>query len=134
MQANSFNRAADVRSINDALQSHVEWKVRLRSAIRAREPLDVDAIRLDSVCKMGIWLYGEGERWGKLAAHLRETHAEFHAAAAGVAEACNAGNFELAEQMMGPGSAYMKATTAVRTAIFDLVARSRHEQPQQKLA
>jgi len=134
MVPESFDRVTAVRGINDALQSHVEWKVRLRSAVRGREILDVASVRLDSVCKMGMWLYAQGARWGDLADDLKRTHAEFHLAAAHVAEACNAGHYELAEQMMGPGSSYMKATSAVRSAIFDLVSRSRQEQARTRSA
>lgn len=132
--AGNFDRVHDVRGFNDLLQSHVEWKIQLRAEIRAHHTLDVAAIRLDSVCKMGLWLYGEGERWDHLAGELRHAHAEFHLAAARVAEACNAGEYDLAEQMLGPGSAFMKTTSAVRNAVFDLVARSRHEQPRAKTA
>lgn len=134
MIPNSLDRVREVRSLNELMQKHLDWRVWFRTAIRKHEELDVAAIRLDCICQMGIWLHLEGDRWGDLATDLRHKHTAFHLAAAQVAAVSNDGDYYLAEQMVGPGSEFMRASSAVRTAIFDLVASSRRAQPIAKEA
>jgi len=129
-----MDRVREVRSLNDVLQKHLDWRAWFRAAIRKHEELDVAATRLDCICPMGIWLHLESDRWGDLSADLRQKHAEFHLAAAQVAAVSNDGDYYLAEQMVGPGSEFMRASSAVRTAIFDLVASSRRQQALAKEA
>lgn len=120
-----IERVREVRSLNGLLQDHLDWRIHFRSSVCKRDALDVATVRLDTICKMGIWLHGDGTQLGDLVAELRQKHAEFHLAAAEVAAVCNDGEYGLGEQMVGPGSAFMQASSAVRTALFDLVARTR---------
>ncbi len=117
-------------TVEDMLQCHAEWKIRFRAAIRNREVFDLGEIRRDDACQMGAWLYGGEVRDDALARELRKKHAEFHLAAAAVAEVSNAKNFSLAEAMLGPGTDFMKATSAVRRAACAMGTRTAARQVQ----
>jgi methyl-accepting chemotaxis protein len=111
-------------NVEDMLQCHAEWKIRFRATIRNRELFNLGEIRRDDACQMGAWLYGGGLPDNAATRELRRKHAEFHLAAADVAEVSNSKNFALAEQMLGPGTEFMKATSAVRRAACAMGTRT----------
>ncbi len=99
--------------LKDAIDKHVSWKVKLRSAITKQEKLDAATIARDDCCELGRWLYGEGRsKYAALPAFAQcvEKHRRFHAEAGQVAEAINAGLYTQAEGLLGAGSPYSQAT------------------------
>ncbi len=110
-------------NLDDAIAKHVEWKVKLRSAMIKKEKLDPDAIRRDNACELGKWLHGPGQtqhgRHGSFP-ELVQKHAEFHKQAALVATEINAGHNDKATQMLDAGSSYSSASSAVGASIARL--------------
>ncbi|HXD39760.1 MAG TPA: CZB domain-containing protein [Ramlibacter sp.] len=110
-------------NLENAIAAHAEWKSRLRIAIRKQEKLDADEIALDDQCPLGKWLHGEGKgQYGRLAyfSNCVTKHAQFHKSAAHVARTINAGKYGEAQTMLGLGSPYAEASTAVAVAIIHL--------------
>lgn len=110
-------------NLDEAIQKHAEWKVKLRSAITKKETLDAATIRQDNACILGKWLHGEGKaQYGNKPsfANLVAKHAEFHHNASKVADAINARKYDAAETMLGVGSQYGNASLTVAAAISAL--------------
>lgn len=67
--------------LNQAIDNHIEWKVKLRSAISKEESSDVETNSKDNCCDLGKWLHGDAKATlGKFANHSNfiAKHAEFH--------------------------------------------------------
>ncbi|MFN7088055.1 MAG: CZB domain-containing protein [Burkholderiales bacterium] len=110
-------------NLDEAIAKHAEWKVKFRSAIGKKEKLDAPAISVDNRCDLGKWLHGEGKMAHGAKAEYRTLvarHAEFHKAAGKVAEAINAGKYDVAEKMLAPATEYGVASSNVATAITSL--------------
>jgi methyl-accepting chemotaxis protein len=78
---------------------------------------------MDNQCPLGKWLHGEGKgQYGRLGSFGQcvTKHAEFHKSAGSVARTINSGKYSEAEAMLGAGSAYVDASTAVAVAIMSL--------------
>jgi hypothetical protein len=109
--------------LNNAMQKHTEWKIKLRSAISKQETLDVATISRDNCCEFGIWLHGEAKmKFNRLASYTDcvTKHASFHVAAGKVAATINSKKYTEAEAMLGVGSTYTTASSAVGVAIMRL--------------
>lgn len=109
--------------LDHASQAHVEWKVKLRLAITKKEQLDARTIGADNCCALGQWLHGDAKtRYGQLAAYKDcvTKHAAFHREAGAVAQAINQQQYAKAESMLGAGTPYALATSAVGSAILGL--------------
>lgn len=109
--------------LNNAIQAHAEWKVKLRAAIAKKEKMDDTKLSKDNVCSLGQWLHGEGKGpYGRLASYARcvEEHAKFHRCAGDVARTINAGRLSEAEAMLGHGTPYSGASNAVALAVTAL--------------
>lgn len=103
-----------------AIDAHRQWKVRLRTAIAERAPLDAQTICRDDRCPLGQWLHGAGRRrWGSQPNFmaLMQKHAEFHEVAGGVARQINAGSFEEAEHLIGSSSRFARVSAEVGTLL-----------------
>lgn len=110
-------------NLNQAIEKHAEWKVKFRSAISKKETMDADTIAKDNCCDLGKWLHGDARvQYGKLGSYAQclVKHATFHAEAGKVARAINAQHFDQAEAMLGNGTSYFQASTAVGMAINQL--------------
>lgn len=110
-------------NLDEAIQKHSEWKVKLRAAASKKETLDAATIRQDNACTLGKWLHGEGKtQYGSKMSftNLVAKHADFHHNAGKVAEAINAKKYNAAETMLGIGSQYGHASLAVAAAITAL--------------
>lgn len=92
-------------AIKKAIGAHGMWKARLKGAIdHGKIEIPVATIRVDNQCEFGKWLYGttiaanvkNSERYKK----IRGLHAEFHAAAAKVAEHAVASQRNEAERLL----------------------------------
>ncbi|MBR7800872.1 CZB domain-containing protein [Undibacterium fentianense] len=109
--------------LTQAVAKHVEWKTKLRAAIAKKEQLDEKTISADNCCDLGKWLHGAAKpSVGTLPAYKDTVlkHAAFHKEAGKVASAINAKKFTEAEAMLGNGTAYASASTAVGIAIANL--------------
>ncbi len=109
--------------LNHAIEKHVEWKLRFRSAIAKHETMDADTIGKDNRCELGKWLHGEARvLFSGLQSYppCVERHAQFHAEAARVAQAINQKRYAEAEAMLGGETPYADASTAVGGAIMRL--------------
>lgn len=109
--------------LNEAIQKHAEWKVKFRAAINKQETMDAATIRQDNCCLLGKWLHGEGQ--SQHGSHATFTnvvakHADFHRSAGKVADAINARKYAAAEIMLGGGTEYGLASSAVTAAISTL--------------
>ena len=110
-------------NLDVAIQKHTEWRMKFRKAMMTKETMDAATIGKDNCCELGKWLYGEGKKaYGKLKtfADCLEAHKAFHVEAGKVAAAINAKMFAEAAQMIGSGSAYLKASTVTGGAILKL--------------
>ncbi|MBI2384102.1 MAG: CZB domain-containing protein [Gammaproteobacteria bacterium] len=113
--------------LNHAIEKHAEWKVKFRSAIGRHESMDAATIAKDNCCELGKWLHGEGKAThGTLPGYAQclAKHAAFHVEAGKVAHAINARKYGEADTMLGAGSAYVQASSAVAIAIMQLKKES----------
>jgi len=109
-------------NLDDAIESHNDWKRWLAEALARGEKLDVATIAACDCCRLGKWLGGEGARLhgGKPAFKACEAkHAAFHCEAGQVAAAINAKDFKVAAAMLETGR-YSAASSAIRAALLDL--------------
>jgi len=109
--------------LDKALEKHSEWKVKLRTAISKREEMDAATISRDDCCDFGKWLHHDVK--SRLAhepsyADCVDRHAAFHIEAGRIANMINAKKFSEAETLLGNGSAFVAASTAVGVAIMRL--------------
>jgi methyl-accepting chemotaxis protein len=109
--------------LDKALEKHSEWKVKLRTAISKREEMDAATISRDDCCDFGKWLHHDVKH--HLAhepsyADCVSKHAAFHLEAGKIANMINAKKYSEAEAMLGSGSAFVSASTAVGVAIMRL--------------
>lgn len=109
--------------LNNAAQTHAQWKVKLRAAIAKREQMDIATLSRDDCCELGQWLHGEGRaQFGRLVSHTDcvKKHVVFHAEVAKVAMAVNAARYQAAETMLGAGTPYAQASSAMAVAFMNL--------------
>ncbi|MEL3912684.1 MAG: CZB domain-containing protein [Treponema pedis] len=105
------------------MKRHVEWKVKLRTAIDLHEKLDAETISKDNKCEFGEWLHSEAtEKYRNLPsfAVCLAKHAQFHKEAGKVASTINAGKFEEAELMLNSDSSFSAASSEVASAVTAL--------------
>ena len=110
-------------NLDNAVETHAQWKTKLRTAIAKREQLYVVTLSRDDCCELGEWLYGPGgARYGKLAAHADcvHKHKVFHAEVSKVAKAVNAQKFDAADSMLNSGTAYAKASSDLSVSFLRL--------------
>jgi hypothetical protein len=110
------------------LSAHLNWKARLRDAVRLAEKFDVETVRKDDCCPLGQWLHGKGRtQWGHLPGltRLLDEHAAFHREAGRVAEVANRGDEAGVQRLLGTGSAFSRATQGTVMALkgFELEMR-----------
>lgn len=110
-------------NLDNAVQTHAQWKTRLRSAIAKHETLDLITLSRDDQCELGQWLHGEGKaRYGLLKAHADcvHKHLAFHREVTKVARSVNAKQFDTVEGQLGPASDYAKASSALSVSFLQL--------------
>lgn len=114
--------------LDQAIQKHSEWKIKFRTAISKKEAMDAATISKDNCCELGKWLHGDAStKFGDLASHSEcvTKHAAFHVEAGKVAAAINQKKYAEAEQMIGAGTSYTTASSAVAGAILKLKKEAR---------
>jgi aerotaxis receptor len=112
--------------LESAIEAHLQWKAKLRNAVRRKEHLDAEAICRDDRCELGRWIHGDGKaRWRHVPAftELLARHASFHQEVGKIARQVNAGQLDAAMAAMNGGTPFAVATQATVVAIKAL----RHE-------
>ncbi len=110
-----------ITSLDQALEAHSIWKLKLLAAVESGEVLDIVQIKRDDCCGLGTWIYSEGKR---LYGHkpeftmLVERHKEFHLITSIVAGIVNAKNTETSIAMIGRNSQFSAASMEVGMAII----------------
>lgn len=96
---------AEVQGLNfySAMQAHQAWKRRLIQLVQGEtsDAIDIERLRCDTCCELGNWLHTRAQvprRYFGVFERLIEDHAQFHHAAAKVAEQVQAGQRQLAMQ------------------------------------
>lgn len=110
-------------NLDNAVQAHAQWKTKLRSAISKHEQLDLMTLSRDDRCELGQWLHGEGKAsYGGLTSHADcvHKHVIFHSEVTKVARAVNAGQFDVATDMLNAGTSYAKASSALSVSFLQL--------------
>lgn len=110
-------------SLDTAFKAHHNWKLSLQEAINRDELLDVEAIKRDDCCPLGIWLYREGrDRYGHLPEFmdLVAKHKNFHEVTSFVARIINGKDFETAKSMLSASNQFGTASREVGMAIITL--------------
>lgn len=108
--------------LDKAIQAHSNWKMKLRSAIDAKESMDAATISRDDCCEFGKWLHGAGKRkFGGMATFCdcKDKHAAFHKEAGIVAQLINSKKYDEATAALD-GNAYSKASSEVGVAVLHL--------------
>ncbi len=110
------------KKIDDALDAHARWKIRLKDAIKAGgADLNPAEVRLDNRCDFGKWLHGSdipaGVRASTHYATAVRLHAAFHQAAADVVDKVKAGDHASAESSMKMGGAFSRASAELSGAL-----------------
>lgn len=109
--------------VNAAVEAHLQWKVKLRSAIAQHERLDAQSICRDDACVLGKWLHNSGQRryaGRTLFTELVDKHRGFHRVAGHIAETINQGQYDQAERMLGAGGEFARASNEVSLALNGL--------------
>ena len=110
-------------NLDNAVQTHAQWKTKLRSAIAKHEQLDLVTLSRDDCCELGKWLHGEGRTsYGRLTSHndCLSKHLVFHSEVTKIARTVNSKQFEAAEVMLGAGTTYAKASNALSVSFLQL--------------
>lgn len=109
--------------LDKAVQTHVGWKMKFRSAIAKHEHLDAATILKDDCCEVGKWLHSSGKmalggkaEFGK----ALTAHKAFHAEAGKIAQLINAKKYDEAEKQLGAGTSYTHASNSVSSALIAL--------------
>ena len=87
----------------EIISAHVRWKQRLLDYIAdSSEKLDPALVGADDHCKLGKWIYGEGQAYAGLPhfEKVRAEHANFHKHAAAVVTFVNLGDHATAQQVL----------------------------------
>jgi methyl-accepting chemotaxis protein len=116
--------------LDHANMAHAQWKVKLRSAISAKEAMDTATISKDNKCEFGQWLHGDAKaKFGHLSSYGKcvAAHAAFHIEAGKVATLINAKRYDDAAAMLGMGTPFAESSGNVTTAIFAM-QKQVHEQ------
>ena len=108
---------------DEAVLAHIEWKKRLFDYLIKRDgSLDPAQLEVDNRCELGCWIYGEASQYSRYPEHntLRREHARFHKAVRDVVRGSLLGLSIKPEILLGTGSEFGRASTAVVTAISAL--------------
>lgn len=105
----------------EIISAHVRWKQRLLDYIADNsEKLDPALVATDDHCKLGKWIYGEGQAYAGLPHFdkVRAEHAAFHKHAAAVVTFVNRGDHATAKQVLH--GEYAKVSNSLKREILVL--------------
>jgi len=109
--------------LDNAINTHAEWKVKFRLAIANQETLDADSIARDNNCDMGKWIYGEAKsKYGTLPSYIElvSKHAHFHKVSGHIAGLINDKKYDEATALIAAETDYADASKGCSTAILQL--------------
>jgi len=118
--------AKTIVNAQDAIASHIRWRITLLLATTVREPLTERAmlsIRYPAECSLGKWLLSDRMQ------HLRNTpeyhtvdelHHAFHEQMRRVADLINAGEFEEAQRLLNAPEPFQSTSNAFANSITAL--------------
>jgi hypothetical protein len=110
----------------DAIASHVRWKITLLLATRMREPLSrraTHAIQHQQDCSIQIWLLSKHTLHLRAAPEYRavcDLHTAFHGVMQRIADLINAGQFDQAEHLLNSPEPLQNASNSLANAIMAL--------------
>lgn len=110
-------------NLDSAIQKHMEWKVKFRTAISKQEQMDAVTIGKDNCCELGKWLHGEGKTHCRNLASYATTlskHAAFHVEAGKIAITINAKKYTEAEAMLAGSSPFSTISSEVGILLMRL--------------
>ncbi len=123
--ATALLHSGPANAFEEAVHAPEQWKAMFARAIRdGGGGLRVETVRRDDQCLLGQWLYGDAGRSvdnPAAFAMLRDVHAEFHKAAAGVLSLALAGNTRAAVRAMDPGDPYGQWSAILVVALMRYV-------------
>jgi len=97
-----------------AMAAHTSWKAKFKKLAAGELKLEGADVRRSDACDFGKWLAGSGRALlGTGHGAIDAAHKHFHAAAASVVEAHNAGNHQEVEKALGLGGGFSSASAAL---------------------
>jgi methyl-accepting chemotaxis protein len=99
--------------------AHSTFKRRFHEHLRGKHELDVETVRQVTLCNMGRWLIGEGQKYKDLPEYqaLVVKHARFHDMAADVLERAATLAENEALKLVGPDTDFERASRECVAAI-----------------
>ena len=119
--------------LQDALVRHLDWKVRLRTALAENCPLDVEAASNHEDCALGRWLKGEAAaRYGHLPSYRAccAHHEQFHEEAGQVVRCIAEQHKAEAQARLAMSGAFSNASSV----LIESLKRLREDAKQQAWA
>lgn len=110
-------------NFDDAVMAHLNWKVKLRTAMMDDLVLDAETISRDNACPLGKWLHGGAKtKYGQLASYhgCVHAHADFHREAGKVAVLINQKKHAEAEAALANGAPFTAASNTAVLAITQM--------------
>ncbi|MFO0600555.1 MAG: CZB domain-containing protein [Myxococcaceae bacterium] len=109
--------------LNHAIEAHTQWKMKFRTAIAQRAPVDARSVGRNDMCDLGRWLKASSAQFAGHAAftELMALHTAFHALAGRLAGLIAAGKYDEAKAVLDSPD-YAKASQQVAVAIVKLQA------------
>jgi len=108
---------------DDAIVSHLKWKIHLRNFIDGRgKGIDVATVAEDEGCELGRWIQGEGKQFENSPTfqELVAKHSQFHRTAAEIVDMVIAGDKAGAEELLSIGREFSSASRDIVGAIMRL--------------
>ena len=104
---------------DEAVKSHVYWKLILRWLIDGQKSPDIERTGRDDACELGAWIREEGAALAGLPEYstLVRTHSDFHKMAAFMVAMVERGDRERALLMLEKGGEFDIASSLVVDAI-----------------
>lgn len=117
----TMEKAIFNNQINEAVEAHVAWRIRLEEAIeQGTSEYSVEELRASNLCVFGKWLYLEvdqslqnTEQYKK----VRDLHQAFHNTAADILNMALVGQKDQAKNAMQEGSEYVRLSTELINAM-----------------
>ena len=113
----------NLEQIDNAINSHENWKNRLSNAIAyGKSDLEYDKVKADHYCEFGKWLYvtiSKELKKSDMYDKVVNLHAEFHKEAAQILYLAVNGKKTEAKKLMDLGSNYTVISTRLVVALTD---------------
>jgi hypothetical protein len=123
--------AKTVITEQDAIATHVRWKITLLLAARMHETLSdraMQSIRQPEQCNIGKWLFAKDTlQFSGTPEYraVRDLHASFHDLMLRIANLLGAGDFLQAERLLNSPDPFQSSSNALANAIMALGRRTR---------